>query len=294
LTNPKLETDFILFDEAQDADPVIRSIIEQQKEHSKIVSVGDPHQQIYSWRGSQDAMHIMDGKKFYLTKTFRFGREIANLANAILRKLDEPKNIVDNGSAGNVEWGAPFNYENGGILCRTNKAAFRKYIGMYEKYDDVSLNINHDDIESFLNGAEKLMNGRRAYSPEMLSLFRTWGEVVDYANTGAGTDIAYIVDLIERLGVPTLKTALKLSRKKNAALTISTIHKAKGLEWDNVAIDQDFTFTRNKKKQIELDDEEKRLLYVACTRAKINLNVSEIAENLCEFIGWRLIRAKRV
>ena len=34
----------------------------------------------------------MQGKEFYLTKTFRFGREIANLANAILRKLDEPKN----------------------------------------------------------------------------------------------------------------------------------------------------------------------------------------------------------
>ena len=288
LTDPKIEVDYILFDEAQDADPVIISILMQQSA-CKLISVGDPHQQIYSWRGSQDAMTLMKGKGFYLTKTFRFGRAIASLANAILRKLEETKKIIDNGKVAHVEWKLPHTFKEGAILCRTNKAAFRKYIDMFEKYD-VALNINHDEILTFLKGAKKLVNGKKTASPESLSLFENWGEVVDYSKSGAGEDISYIVSLIEKLGIEAIQTALELSNKKEASITISTIHKAKGLEWDNVAINQDFTFGRNKQKEIELIPDEIRLLYVACTRAKKYLNVSQIAGNLSEFLGWRIIK----
>ena len=106
---------------------------------------------------------------------------------------------------------------------------------MIENYD-VALNINHDEILSFLKGAVKLMNGKKTASPESLSLFENWGEVVDYSKSGAGDDMGYIVSLIEKLGVETIQTALELSYNKKASITISTIHKAKGLEWDNVAI----------------------------------------------------------
>ena len=68
--------------------------------------------------------------------------------------------------------------------------------------------------------------------------------------------------------------------KKNSpddALTISTIHSAKGLEWDSVfiisAVDGRFPSAYSFNSEEELD-EELRLMYVATTRAKNNLYIT--------------------
>lgn len=60
--------------------------------------------------------------------------------------------------------------------------------------------------------------------------------------------------------------------KSNDFLTISTIHSAKGLEWDNVYI---FAPVENvfKTKDYDLLNEERRILYVALTRAKNQLKL---------------------
>jgi DNA helicase-2/ATP-dependent DNA helicase PcrA len=61
------------------------------------------------------------------------------------------------------------------------------------------------------------------------------------------------------------------------ALTISTIHSAKGLEWDSVfiigAVDGRFPSAYSFNSEEEMD-EELRLMYVATTRAKNNLYIS--------------------
>jgi DNA helicase-2/ATP-dependent DNA helicase PcrA len=60
-------------------------------------------------------------------------------------------------------------------------------------------------------------------------------------------------------------------------LTLSTIHSAKGLEWHSVfviyALDGRFPSSRALNTPDELE-EERRLMYVACTRAKENLFIT--------------------
>jgi DNA helicase-2/ATP-dependent DNA helicase PcrA len=60
-------------------------------------------------------------------------------------------------------------------------------------------------------------------------------------------------------------------------LTLSTIHSAKGLEWHSVfviyALDGRFPSSRALNTSDELE-EERRLMYVACTRAKENLFIT--------------------
>lgn len=60
-------------------------------------------------------------------------------------------------------------------------------------------------------------------------------------------------------------------------LTLSTIHSAKGLEWNSVfviyALEGRFPTMRSVASDDELE-EERRLMYVACTRAKENLFVT--------------------
>ncbi|RKY98514.1 MAG: ATP-dependent helicase, partial [Ignavibacteriae bacterium] len=65
--------------------------------------------------------------------------------------------------------------------------------------------------------------------------------------------------------------------KEDEYLTLSTIHSAKGLEWHSVfiihAIDGYFPSTRSAEK-LDTLEEERRLMYVASTRAKQNLFVT--------------------
>jgi DNA helicase-2/ATP-dependent DNA helicase PcrA len=65
--------------------------------------------------------------------------------------------------------------------------------------------------------------------------------------------------------------------KEDELLTLSTIHSAKGLEWHSVfiihAIDGYFPSARSAEN-IESLEEERRLMYVASTRAKQNLFVT--------------------
>ena len=62
---------------------------------------------------------------------------------------------------------------------------------------------------------------------------------------------------------------------------ISTIHSAKGLEWDNVYLlnCNNDTFDSYRLKSVEDREEDKRLFYVAVTRAKFRLNLYHVKTN---------------
>jgi DNA helicase-2/ATP-dependent DNA helicase PcrA len=74
-----------------------------------------------------------------------------------------------------------------------------------------------------------------------------------------------------------------LLRRGGGFVTLSTVHSAKGLEWDNVFLIwmTDGWFPANRF-QDEFDDfeEERRLLYVATTRAKRDLTFVYPAVNV--------------
>lgn len=87
-------------------------------------------------------------------------------------------------------------------------------------------------------------------------------------------------DFISDLALEPPDTSVEGMYKNNSddeALTISTIHSAKGLEWDSVfivgAVDGRFPSAYSFNSEEELD-EELRLMYVATTRAKNNLYIT--------------------
>ncbi len=74
----------------------------------------------------------------------------------------------------------------------------------------------------------------------------------------------------------------KLSKTEaQDSFIISTIHSAKGLEWDNVYLlnCNNDTFDSYRLKTIEDREEDKRLFYVAVTRAKFRLNMYYVRTN---------------
>ena len=73
------------------------------------------------------------------------------------------------------------------------------------------------------------------------------------------------------------ETTPLIGELEKEALTLSTVHSAKGLEWEYVFIIHmlDGLFPSEKSlNNIEALDEERRLFYVACTRAKSKLYIT--------------------
>lgn len=124
LSKPKIKADFILFDESQDADPLMTGILREQE--AQIIYVGDPYQQIYGWRGAVNVMQDLKVQASYLTQSFRFGQDLADACQPLLevlgsensiRGLDSLATVVD------VDEKLPSSFD--ALLCRTNAGAIK-------------------------------------------------------------------------------------------------------------------------------------------------------------------------
>lgn len=272
LSDPVLAVDFILFDEAQDANPVIAAIVEAQREHAQRVYVGDSQQAIYGFTGAVNAMAGFDSDhRTLLTQSFRFGDVVANTANLVLDRIPsadlrlrgfaEIDSIVDTLD------------EPHAILTRTNARAVTEVLDQTAQGRAAHLVGGGGEIAAFARGAQQLIHGNFATHQD-LACFSSWTEVQDYvANDPQGSDLKAQVKLIDDFGPTTVLEAVDSNVSEKAAdVIVSTAHKSKGREWSTVRIADDFP------PEIKSDDEY-RLLYVAVTRAQHVLDDAGVAHH---------------
>ncbi|MHB9800815.1 hypothetical protein ACYCAX_23780 [Pseudomonas sp. MT3] len=80
-------------------------------QQARKIFVGDQWQQIYRWRGAENALdqQVEAGADvMYLTNSFRFGPMIAGVANAILRQQGETRPLVGLSPRDKVMTSLPF------------------------------------------------------------------------------------------------------------------------------------------------------------------------------------------
>lgn len=78
--------DIIFLDEAQDLTACELAIMLNQ--NVPLIIVGDPNQQIYTFRGAINAMsRVRPTSNHYLTRSFRFGPQVAHICNSLLSGL---------------------------------------------------------------------------------------------------------------------------------------------------------------------------------------------------------------
>ncbi len=275
LSEPIIPSDYILFDEAQDADPIMLGILLKQKQ-SQVIYVGDAHQQIYAWRGAVNAMNQLPLPESRLTMSFRFGQNIADCANVILNALGEKIPLIGNPQVHSHVFNKPQTKMHDAILCRTNARAMELLLIGLLKNHKVSLQADHARLSRFVDAAESLKNGKMVTDVPELAWFKSWHDVHEYCETNEGSDVKPLVKLVDDHGTTALKKAMtQISPIEQADYIISTAHKAKGLEWNKVHLEDDYQFKLNQY-DYKISDEELRLLYVACTRAKEMLNIHHI------------------
>lgn len=277
LNKPVIPADFVLFDEAQDADPLMLGILLNQTQ-TQVIYVGDAHQQIYEWRGATNAMKALPLPDTRLTRSFRFGEGIASVANTLLTELGETVPLEGNPmQRSQVDLTKDCAFKNA-ILCRTNASAILRLIAGLRQGHKIALQADHSRLLRFADAAEKLKYGKQVTNVPELAYFNNWREVMEFIESRDGSDIKSMVKLVDEYGSKKLKNALNaLSEAKDADYVISTAHKAKGLEWQNVQLDTDFNYEIDNK-HVKVSSEELRLLYVACTRAKSTLNMHGIQD----------------
>lgn len=279
LSKPMLNVDFILFDEAQDANPIIIGVLMQQK--CPIIYVGDPHQQIYSWRGAINVMQSLNVPARYLTQSFRFGDELSRFCQPILNYLGEKntfkgrkdiKTIIDRSNTNPKDIDV--------ALCRTNAGAIELIIQFGEEgIDVVPSNININETMTMLRSIHEFQEDPESQAKHpILKNFSSFDELLQYNEEYAGDQsISPYIKLYQKYSYGKIQRTLaqcnKLNRGKNWDFEVTTAHRSKGMEWDNVYIHNDFKdqFFDKKGNPKDAGDEEYRLLYVALTRAKKKL-----------------------
>ncbi len=279
LNKPQISADYILFDEAQDSDPLMLGVLENQK-NTQVIYVGDPHQQIYAWRGAINAMQTLNIAEARLTQSFRFGGAIADTANLLLSQLGEKVPLIGSPLKKSiVHLKSTLDKNVDAVLCRSNAAVIHNLIHGLSQNHKVAIQADTQQMIDFIDGAQKIQNGERSDHRELM-MFESWKDIIEFVESGEGSGLLPLAKLIEKHGGDLLKEILtQASKAENADYIISTAHKAKGLEWNNVRLDTGFMY-KIDQTGLNVTKDELRLIYVAATRAKDNLDASGLVDLL--------------
>jgi len=319
--------DIIMLDEAQDTNEVTLGIFEALSTKVKIY-VGDEHQQIYSFRGSKNALNkIKSDKKLYLSRSFRFNDSIASYANILLKNFKNESVSIDTSAETKDDI-----IETNGYISRTNAQLIsiiseriqnrKPFVTVRDPNEIFNLTI---EVHYILTHQKSEVKRNR-----FLKDFANEDEILDYANEVDDYELKSALKMAKEYKEKVFEckeisdkfyTAWKnkningFDKRVNEILFLTTAHTAKGLEWDKVTIADDFTDFADLIVDFGCDDlkefqeeqnhlpnqeliDEFNLFYVAVTRAKkIIVKDSEnfhylMAKNIEKLVNSRIKEAK--
>ena len=296
LRNPNLQWvtnhDILLLDEGQDMNPAMLDIF--MKQSVTRVIVGDPHQQIYMFRGAVNALGLITPTHtFFLTQSFRFGPEIGFVANKCLLNLKgldsrtlvggKKKDSFLGTNRSERDQVAFIGRTNFGLFEKLNKLiseeAGRKTIGLVGGAESYNFDDYLDIFYLMMDQKQKMKKYKN---------WKSYLQFKTFAKNVADVELLSKIKIVEKFGprmvsiVEKVKTVCSKDIRK-ADIVLSTIHKAKGLEFDTVILLNDFDEQREPGRGRSWPEDEKNLLYVAVTRAKNNLVMNNLVRD--EIIG---------
>ncbi len=302
---------YISVDECQDTDTVQFRML-QLLFDGNILVVGDENQLIYEWRSAQSGNLTNFAKLFpgaqtlYLGRNYRstkrlvgFFKEIIPVDNGIASFMDtenrdgaapvlikypdseiEARRVLDE---------AVKDPENSVIIARTNRQLFNiqriatskniKYKNLGKKdfweQNEVKALLNlAKDVSQYQNAGQAL---RQVIADHNLyNRYRNTGDLmnsdpIENLNNVAKLASQKNMNVAEFLGYIRKLTYGRKSRKEKD-LMLATVHQAKGREWKNVfVIGAEQGIMPHKEGELP---EEKRIFFVACSRAAEHLHIS--------------------
>lgn len=291
--------DYIMVDECQDMNKAERELILKcRKMGTRLMSVGDRNQMLYSFAGGDPdsfnaLLSIPNTKCLPLSISYRCPRNIVEFARQLVPTIEANE---ANTNEGKVVYDVSLDDVEDGdmILCRNNAPLLQ----VYNEFLKVGkkAHIRGKDIGSNLKKLVQSMKQDkinvdcredglfvRLYD----DLFTTRNQIMDKSAIDAQSAMKSPIidaklDMIKALEVLSegINTTEELIEKideifpkkdKKGGISLSTVHKAKGLEANNVYIVcRSLMPSKSAKKDWEIQQEQ-NLMYVAYTRAKNKL-----------------------
>lgn len=291
--------DYIFLDEAQDVSTAQRELILKCKKiNTRMFSFGDSNQCLYSFASaSPDSFDklksIPNTKVLPLSISYRCPKNIVNFAKTLVPSIEHnEKNEID----GEIKYNSNIEDINDGdmVLCRNNAPLMKLYCELIRngkkckiRGKDIGLNLKRI-VKSY---KQDKLNADLSKDGLFVRLYENLFSLRDKMMKKSGLDETTIMndsaivnklDIINTLEILSeginnsdeliTKISDMFSDRKNVGISLSTIHKAKGLECNNVFIACPSLMPSKSAKQKWEIEQENNLKYVAYTRAKSKLS----------------------
>ena len=273
----------VVVDEAQDMNmPQLLMAERACKKGGRICIVGDDRQAIYGFRGAAvDGMHLMrqrlNAAQLGLTTTYRCPRLVVELAKAVVPDYSAAPSAPE-GEILDIEMDIAVKSLAVGdaVLSRLNAPLMGVCLSLLRV--GTPARIEGRDIGKQLVGMVRKLRAKSM--PDFFKKLNTWGEKqIARITAGGGRYAASKVELVNDQ-VLTLSTVAEecssvaaleekivslfedSDKARKPAVVCSSVHKAKGLEWNRVCL------VESSFKNREAEGEEANIYNVAVTRAK--------------------------
>lgn len=281
------QVDILMIDEAQDLSALQHSfILKMLKPEGKMAVLGDPYQAVYGFAGSD----ISSWSKFKeldnfielpLSYCYRCGKNIVNQANTVHNIMESPEwmhdgEVINNGDLLRVKTG-DF------ILCRNTKPLVELYFNLINL--EKPCFIKGSDIgKGLIKVLEeyKSLNSIDTITEMNKDLDKIYKTLINHGIQQPQKNQKYIsykekIDIVSLFAWKYIKTSEIIGKIKDIfsdsgeGIILSTVHKSKGLETDDVYIYLPHLIPSKYANTPWELDQEANLLYVAMTRAKKKL-----------------------
>ncbi|EJS2611046.1 MULTISPECIES: helicase HerA domain-containing protein [Vibrio] len=277
LSKPVINYDYVMFDETQDAPPVLVNVIMSQKIQK--IFVGDKYQNIYQFKGGVNAMTVVPCESFPLSVSFRYGQDLADLASKILKHYDTSVKITGRGFDTEIIKGSDYDdSDNMLYIAHTNIHLLDILIDCYKsKIPTVFVT---DNKASFtLMKAESILN--ISQNGEGIGFYKKYDNIDKLIAEQRDLETKVIIEWFKEDRekfmdlIMALRWTLDIIPDK-AFVKLCTAHGSKGLESDVVMLADDFSAVEAAFGDGQpLAEDELNLIYVAVTRAKKKLILSD-------------------
>lgn len=291
--------DYVFIDECQDLSACQRELfLKAIKPNGRFVAVGDPRQAIYGFAGADvESFNMLkdlpNTTLLPLSVCYRCDNAIIEMAKAIVPQIE----ARDNAPEGIVEEDVKLSQIKDGdmILCRVNAPLVglcMKYIGegtrAYVKGRDIGANLINminktkrrninDAIESIHKEGKKItarIMRKSNCSIEEAKTDATYNNFLDKVRA-----IEVLAEGLQYSDAVCRRIETIFKDDQKTGICLSSVHKAKGLEADNVFILMKDKFYNKYAMRIDwMAEQESNLVYVAYTRAKHYLGFIDDAE----------------
>ncbi len=266
-----------------------------EAQNCRRIYVGDSFQQIYSFRFATNALNKIDLPSYDLSKSFRFGDNFAKILANDLNKLYELKSnyklkitgIEETTLIGknHIDLKKPFC-----VISRTTFGLIQQLVHFIHDNKKIYFEGGYNSY-SFMNQTVYSIFYLKQKKNEKITIdeikdFESIYDLEQFAKETKNQDYLNVIKFINAYGDNIFeinkKIKAKLTEKKELAdIIFTTTHKAKGLEYEQVIMADDFITKKeliNSKNKLSYLKaiEELNIYYVAATRAKKAIKMADL------------------